>query len=149
MKSIWGLFIGMMFFVTIFYSMSIVGEQIQSNSNLDNTSFALIGNLTTDLDNNFNPSSSFSEGESNLSVNATFDGEDVFAQEYLQRTSDSQKKASIVASVTRAPDVIFLSMGVSQSDVGIYKTILALILSVALSFAIYRMFFGGGKITTT
>jgi hypothetical protein len=147
MKSIGSIFAVLMLVVVVFGAMQIVGNEVAGNSNLDNESVFLIANISNNVDNNLNADSSFDEASSNLTVNATFDSQDVFAQEFLEGKSQGQQKQGIVKNLVKVPDLIILSLGVSQQDVAWIRSIVLLILTVLIGFAGYRVFFGGGKVT--
>ena len=147
MKSIASIFFGLMLMITIFFSMQIIGENSLGNSNLDTFSTGLISNYSNNLNADFDPNNDFNSFESNLSVNGTFDSEDVFAQEYLEGKSSSTAKTGIIAKLAKMPDMIVLSLGVEENNVIWIKSIIALIITVLLGFAAYRAIFGGGKVT--
>ena len=147
MKSIGSIFVVLMLILVVFSAMRIVGEEGISNSNLDAQSIALISNISTNIDSNFNVDGSFTEVRSNLTVNSTFDNTDVFAQEYLEGKSDSTGKTGLIKDFVKIPDLFILSLGIPEQDVSWIKGIMILMITVMLSFAGYRAFFGGGKIT--
>lgn len=147
MKSIGSIFTVLMLILVVFSGMRIVGEESISNSNLDTQSVSLIANISNNIENNFDIDGSYVEVRSNLTINDTFDNLDVFAQEYLEGKSDSKGKTGLIKNAVQIPDLIILSLGVPQQDVGWIKAIVLLILTALLSFAAYRAFFGGGKIT--
>lgn len=149
MKSIYSVFIVILLTVTVFYSMNIVGTETATNpnNNLDNDSITLVTQFNSKLNKSLNLDSNFSEFDSNLSENGTFDNEDVFAQEYLEGKSSAEKKVGIIGTIYRIPDMFILSLGVELEDVTIYRTIILLIVGVIVSFALFRAFFGGGKVT--
>jgi len=147
MKSLGSIFAVLMLVLVVFGAMQVVGEEISENSNLDNDSVSLIANISTNVDNNLNVETSFQEAASNLTVNATFDSADVFAQEFLEGKSEGQQKQGLVKNLVKVPDLFILSLGAPQEDVGWIKAIILLVLGVILSFAAYRAFFGGGKVT--
>jgi hypothetical protein len=147
MKSFGSIFLILMLVMAVFVSMQIVGEESFNNTNLELESQNLISNYSSNIDNNLNLASDFDEASSDLTVNATFDGEDVFAQEFLESKSDGQQKSGIVRNLVKVPDLIFLSIGLPEASIVWVKSFFALIIGVALSFASYRAFFGGGKIT--
>lgn len=147
MKSIGSIFGVLMITLAIFSAMIIVGEESVSNTNLDSESVLLIANISNNVDNNFNVDSSFVEVRSNLTTNSTFDNSDVFAQEYLEGKSDSTGKTGLIKNAVKVPDLIILSLGVPEQDVLWIKAIIILVITALLSFAAYRAFFGGSKIT--
>jgi hypothetical protein len=149
MKSIASIFFGLMLIVIVFYGVQVVGEESKDNTNIDTFSVDLINNFSNNLDNEFNINTSFVELESNLSINSTFDSQDVFAQEYLEGKSDSTSKTGLITKLSKIPDMIIISLGVPENSVIWIKSIIALIIGVILSFAGYRAIFGGGKITNT
>lgn len=147
MKSFGSIFTVLMLFMSVFVVMQIVGEQSINNSQLEQSSKNLIFNYSSNLDGNLNLDSDFDEASSGLTANATFDGQDVFAQEFLEGKSEGQQKGGIVANIVKVPDLIFLSIGLPESSLIWVRSLIGLILGVLLSFAAYRAFFGGGKIT--
>ena len=147
MKSIASIFTVLMLIIVVFYGMQVVGEEAVDNTNIDQESLDLIGNFSDNLNNEFDYASDFGEFDSNLSTNATFDNQDVYAQEFLEGKSSGQKKQGIVAKAVKIPDMIILSLGVPNAAVIWVKGIVALIISVLLGFAAFRVFFGGGKVS--
>lgn len=147
MKSFGSIFVVLMLFMGVFVSMQIVGEESINNNQLSTESKQLIANYSSNIDGNLNLASDFNEASSNLTTNATFDSEDVFAQEFLEGKSEGQQKSGIVKNIVKVPDLIFLSIGLPESSLIWIKSIIGLILGVILSFAAYRAFFGGGKVT--
>jgi len=147
MKSLFSIFVVLMLFTTVFYSMNIVGQEIHSNDNLDNESKVLISNINTNLNNDFQMDTSYNELQSNTSVNGTFDNADVYAQEYLEGKSQGDSKIGIIRTIWKMPDMIVMSLGVDQDSVTTFKAIIMTIVGVLFSFALYRMLFGGGKVT--
>jgi hypothetical protein len=147
MKSFGSIFAVLMLIVVVFTSMQIIGEESIDNSNLDSESVTLILNVSNNLNSNFNIESSFTESSSSLSENSSFDSADVFAQEFLESKSQGQQKQGLVKNIVKIPDLIILSLGIPEESVSWIKGFLLLIITVILSFASYRAFFGGGKIT--
>lgn len=147
MKSIGSIFIVLMLFMGVFVSMQVIGEESINNNQLSLESKQLIANYSSNIDGNLNLASDFDESSSDLTQNATFDGEDVFAQEFLEGKSEGQQKGGIVKNIVKVPDLIFLSIGLPESSLIWVKSFIGLILTVILSFAAYRAFFGGGKVT--
>jgi len=147
MKSIGSIFVVLMLVTVVFTAMVQVGQESVSNSNLETESVVLIANVENGVNNNLDYNSSFDEFGSELTENATFDSEDVFAQEYLEGKSEGQQKKGFISTITTIPDLVILSLGIPQNSVIWIKGIFALIITVVLSFASYRAFFGGGKIT--
>jgi len=147
MKSVASIFFALMLIIVVFYSMQVIGEQSLTNSNLDSDSIALINNFSNNLDNEFNVNNDFDEFSSNLSVNGTFDNQDVFAQEYLEGKSDGTQKTGIIKKAIKIPDMVILSLGVPEQDVSWIRNIILLIITVVLGFALYRAIFGGGKVS--
>ncbi len=147
MKSYFSIFIVLILFVTVMYSMATIGVIAESKNNaLDDNSKNIIGNLTTSINNDFNINSSFSESE--LEINGSgFDQEDVFAQQFFEGKADSTKKAGVISSLVKAPDTILLSFGLPEEDVATFKNIILLFIGTVISFATYRAIFGGGKVT--
>lgn len=147
MKSIGSIFIVLMLILIVFTAMVKVGEETVTNSNLQTESVILIANVEKGVNNNINYSSSFNEFSSGINASNNFDGQDVYAQEYLEGKGEGRQKQGLIATITTIPDLFILSLGVPQDSVIWIKGIVALIISVMLSFASYRAFFGGGKIT--
>jgi hypothetical protein len=126
--------------------MQIVGNESASNTNLDADSQTLILSYNDRLKNNFNYSTSFNEGSSNLTNITNFDSEDVFAQQFLEGKTEGEKKQGIVKNIIKIPDMIILSLGVDEDEVTVYKFILLLILVTLLGFAAFRVAFGAGRV---
>lgn len=147
MKSIGSIFGGLIIILIVFNIMLLVGNESVTNSNVDTESVLLVAQVETGINTNFNYTTSFNEFDSNLTTNATFDSQDVFAQEFLEGKSEGQQKQGLISNIVKVPDLFILSLGVPQSSVIWIKGILLLVISVLLSFAAYRAFFGGGKIT--
>lgn len=147
MKSFGSIFVVLMLFMGVFVSMQVIGEESINNNQLSTESRNLILNYSSNINGNLNLASDFNEASSNLTTNATFDSEDVFAQEFLEGKSEGQQKSGIVKNIIKVPDLIFLSIGLPQSSLIWVRSLIFLILTVILSLAAYRAFFGGGKVT--
>lgn len=147
MKSFGSIFVVLMLFMSVIVAMQIVGEESINNNQLELSSKELIANYSSNIDGNLNLASDFNEASSNLTQNATFDSEDVFAQEFLEGRSEAQQRSGIVQNIVKVPDLIFLSIGLPESSIVWIRALIGLILGVILSFAAYRAFFGGGKVT--
>lgn len=145
--SVSSIFTVIMLMVVIFGGMQIVGNNIASNTNLDTDSQALIGNFSDVYDRDLNVSSSFDESASALSANASFDSADDFSREFLEGRSEGNKKQGIISNAIKIPDLIILSLGVPQGAVLWLRSIILLVITTILAFALYRSFFGGGKVT--
>jgi len=145
MKSYSTIFIILMLIMIVFISMQQVGEEIINNKQLEADSKILISNVSNNIDTNLNLLEDFNESQS--SSGANFDGEDIFAQEFLQGEAEGQSKRGIVQNIVKVPDLVFLSIGLPESSTTWLKSLLALIIVVILSFATYRSIFGGGKVT--
>lgn len=147
MKSLGTIFVVLMLFMSVFVAMQVIGEESYNNNQLSSSSKALILNYSSNIDGNLNFVDSFNQSASNLTTNATFDSEDVFAQEFLEGKSQAQQKQGIVKNIVKVPDLIFLAIGLPESSLIWIKSLIALILAIVLSFAAYRAIFGGGKLT--
>tara|TARA_R100001591_G_scaffold80768_1_gene87836 strand:+ start:1214 stop:1663 length:450 start_codon:yes stop_codon:yes gene_type:complete len=147
MKSIGTIFVVLMLFMSVFIAMQQVGEESFSNSQLSDDSKSLILNYSSNIDGNLNLNNDFGESQSNLTTNATFDSEDVFAQEFLEGKSEAQQQTGIIRNIVKVPDLIFLSIGFPESSLIWIRSLIALIITTILAFAGYRAIFGGGKIT--
>lgn len=147
MKSIGSIFFGIVLILVVFYGVQVIGEASKANTNIDSFSVSLINNFSKELDNEFNIETDFNELKSNLSINSTFDSEDVFAQEFLEGKSSSSSKTGIIKKLTKIPDMVILALGAPENSVIWIKSIIVLVITVLLSFAAYRAIFGGGKIT--
>lgn len=147
MNSISSIFMVLMLILVVMFGMQTVGNSLSSNSNLDSESIALISNFSTNLDNDLNYDTAFDPASTNLSNGSNFDSEDTFAREYLEGRNEGQSQEGIIARAVKIPDLIILSLGVSQSAVAWIKGIILLIITTILGFAAYRAFFGAGKVT--
>jgi len=147
MKSFGSIFVVLMLFMAVFVSMQVIGEESITNNQLSLESKQLIANYSSNIDGNLNLASDFDEANSGFNSSGGFDGEDVFAQEFLEGKSGGEQKSGIVANIVKVPDLIFLSIGLPESALIWVRSLIALIIAVLLSFAAYRAFFGGGKIT--
>jgi len=147
MKSLYSIFVVLMIAITIMWTMSNIGTEVVNNSNLDSESVTLIVSVSNELNDNFNPNSSFDAATSRLAGNGSFDDEDVFAREFLEGKSEGETQKQRIVSISKLPDLMILSLGVPEEDLNIYKVIIVLFISVILAFAAYRAIFGGGKVT--
>ncbi len=147
MKSFGSIAVVLLLLMTVFTCMQIIGEQSFNNDQLSKESKALILNYSSNIDGNLNFASDFDESQSTLAANATFDGEDVFAQEFLEGKSDAQQKGGIVSNIVKVPDLVFLSIGLPESSISWLRVLVGLILGIVVSFAAFRAIFGGGKVT--
>lgn len=147
MKSFGSIAVVFLLLMTVFTCMQIIGEQSFNNDQLSKESKALILNYSSNIDGNLNFASDFDESQSTLAANATFDGEDVFAQEFLEGKSDAQQKGGIVSNIVKVPDLVFLSIGLPESSISWLRVLVGLILGIVVSFAAFRAIFGGGKVT--
>ncbi len=138
-----------MLIIFVFYGLQIVGDEVIDNSNLESSSVALINNISNNLDEELNYENDFSEFQSNLSGNSTFDSEDVFAREFFEGRNEAQEKEGIVARTIKIPDLIILSIGLPQASVAWIRNIVLLVITTILGFALFRAIFGGGKVTET
>ena len=147
MKSLGAIFTILMLFMSVMVAMQIVGEESYDNSRISSQSKALITNYSSNINNNLNFDNDYNITESNLTENATYDSEDVFAQEYLEGKSGSDSRGGVVKNIVKVPDLILLAIGLPESSVVWVKSLIALLLTVILSFAAYRAIFGGGRVT--
>jgi len=148
MKSFGSIFAIIMLFITVFYSMNIIGITSLATGDLDDQSKSMVVDLNSNLQTNYNLSTDFSSAQSNLTDgNATFDGQDVFAQEFLEGKSSALEQAGFIETIWSIPDTLIISLGVNQQDVALYKSIILLIIGAIVSFATFRAFFGGGRVT--
>jgi len=147
MKSFESIIFVVLIFLIIFTGMITVGVEImEKNPNLDEDSIGLIGNLTGELNINFN-ASQLGPASSNLTANGTFEGQDPFTLQFLEGKTDAQKQLSLAGKIKRIPEIIILSLGVDRDDLSMYLTFIFIILGLFVAFASYRAFFGGGKLT--
>ena len=147
MNSISSIFGALMLIVVVFYGMQVIGDEVIGNSNLDNTSIILIGNISNELNQELNYSTDFNEFETNLSQNSTFDSEDVFAREFLEGRNEGNTKQGVIARAIKIPELVRLSLGVPRAAVAWIYGILITIITTILAFALYRAVFGSGKVT--
>jgi len=147
MKSVFSIFVVLMLFVTVFYSMQIVGNEVYFNDNLDNDSKTVITSFNAQLNNNFNYTNEFDPASNNLTNGSSnFDNEDVFAQQYLEGKRDAQQNIGIISTIWNMPDLIITSFGAEQSSVAWIKGILLTIIGALIAFVTFRAIFGGGKL---
>lgn len=131
----------------LFYAVgTVVTESFTNNPYLEEESQDLATSFNTNLDNNFNSSTDYEPFQSTLSANGTFDNEDVFAIEFFERQSQSTEQQGVIRTIFNVPDLVILSLGVPEEDVLIYKTFILTVLTALIGFALYRAFFGGGRI---
>jgi len=147
MKSIRSIFLFVAILTILFYGLgTVVTEAFTNNAYLEEESQDLAVNFNNNLENNINQSTAFDTFSSELSANGTFDNEDVFAIEFFERQSQSSEQQGVIRSIYKFPDLIILALGVPQEDVWVYRTFIITMIGVLIGFALYRAFFGGGRI---
>ena len=132
--------------VIIFTGINSIGQESIGNSNLDNRSLELIVNINSELNSNFGD---LSLVESNLSANSTFEGQDPFVQQFLENKESANKFEAFSNNVISIPDLLILGINdeVPESDLLIYKSILAAFIVFLIAVVVFVAFFGEGRVT--
>lgn len=147
MKDFFTIIIVTLLVVFVYTGVSVIGDDVIDNPNLDTESVNYILSINYELDTNFNESQ-FDESTSDLAgENATFDNQDTFSKEFLESQASAEKKVSIVKRITKVPDIILIAVGIDEDYISAIKWIIVTLLGIFIAFATYRAFFGGGKVT--
>lgn len=147
MKDFLTIIVVSLIFVAIFGAAINVGQDKTSNSRLSSDSVTLIQNISYYQQQNIDQDD-FKEGENTLAGNnSNFDSEDTFSREFLESESSAQKKKPLAETITKIPDLVLISIGIPDNALSGIKWIIVTLIGVLLSFAAYRAFFGGGKVT--
>jgi len=132
---------------TVFIAAINIGESSLNNQILDDDSRTLIQDIATKQSEDFSEDQ-FMEGEDTLAEeDSSFDSEDAFSREFLEGRSEAQQKTNLVERIIGIPSLILLSVGLPESFIRPFFWIVTTLVSIFVSFATYRAFFGGGRIT--
>ena len=132
--------------IIIFTGVNQVGQESLTNSNLDNQSVILIVNINSDLNTNFND---LTLGESNLTANTSFEGQDPFVQQFLESKESTSQFEVFVNKIISIPDLLILGVNqnIPEEDLAVYKVLLSAFIIIVLTAVVFVAIFGDGRIT--
>lgn len=123
--------------VVVFTMINIVGDDINTNPNLDTQSQELIDNINTKVSEDFDEE----EFEESTTLNGSFEGQDAFSREFFESKSSSETKTGIIERILKTPDLIFMSTGIPEEWVTEIKVLIGIFLQILISFATFNAFF--------
>lgn len=126
-------------FVLVLGGVYFISDDINKNTNLDDASVTLLSDLGVEYENNLNGSIIFTQQESEVTENSTFEGVDAFVRQYLEDKSEVKQKEGILNKILLFPSLIIKIFGVeSQAILIAFSSMVYGLLILFISLQIYK-----------